>query len=206
MENNNQAVEIEIVEQVGEDTNDSLIGNAEIDIIDGLAGKDYLFGDVGDDWLFGSAGNDTVEGGAGIDIIAGGNGKDRLIGSEFKGNYADYPELQDDPFAFADEPVSDVIETDFYFGGAGADTFVMGDYFNAHYRGDSLAVVYDFNETQNDRLEVFGEIEDYSLGAGDLTEDGIDDLVLEYQGDAIALLINPTGTVAPADLIFAQEV
>ena len=67
-------------------------------------------------------------------------------------------------------------------------------------------MIYDFNQEQGDKLEVFGQMEDYTLGAADLTADGINELVLEYQGDAIAYLINPTGTVMPEDLTYSQEI
>ena len=190
--------------QVGTSTNDNLFGDIEMDIIDGQAGNDFITGDTGDDFLFGFTGNDIVIGGMGNDFVFGEDGNDRLIGSNYKGNYYDYPELQSDPFAFADAPASSVLEIDIYSGGAGAVTFVLGDYFNAHYRGDSFALIDDFNSAEGDKLEVFGTFEDYSLGMVDIAQDGINDQVLYYQGDAIAIFSNLSESILPQDLLSSQ--
>lgn len=191
--------------QVGDNTDEFIFGDIETDILDGQAGDDYLFGDVGDDILFGGAGNDVVLGGQGSDFIIGEAGSDRLIGSDYQGNYFDFPELQQNPFAFANTPVDPTVyEIDTYNGGAGADIFVLGDYFNAHYRGQSFAVIEDFNSAEGDKLEVFGTIEDYSLGVADLTGNGVNDQVLQYQGDAIAYFFNLPQEITPQDLVSSQ--
>ncbi|PWS34544.1 hypothetical protein DFH01_23665 [Falsiroseomonas bella] len=71
------------------DTNDSIVGGAGNDILDGQAGDDTLRGGDGADGLIGSAGNDllagdvgndTLNGGDGADFLMGGNGNDSLLG------------------------------------------------------------------------------------------------------------------------------
>jgi Ca2+-binding RTX toxin-like protein len=196
--------------QIGTDNTNSLygdylIGDSQVDVMDGLGGDDYLFGNAGDDILYGWTGNDTVEGGEGSDILYGQDGSDRLIGADYRGNYFDYPELEENRYAFANEPIDpDLVEVDDFYGGANADTFVLGDYFNAHYRGSGFAVIRDFNPAEGDKLEVFGELENYSLGTGDLAEDGINDLLLEYQGETIAVLTNYTGNLVAEDFVSSQ--
>jgi Ca2+-binding RTX toxin-like protein len=55
---------------------DTLIGNHEINELDGVDGDDLLVGNEGDDFLWGMNGNDTMEGGEGADFIWGGMGFD----------------------------------------------------------------------------------------------------------------------------------
>ncbi|NJL52980.1 MAG: hypothetical protein HC930_13660 [Hydrococcus sp. SU_1_0] len=192
--------------QVGDNLDNFLFGEVGADIVDGKGGNDYISADEGEDLLFGDIGNDLIQGGKDSDVIFGEAGDDRLIGSDYQGNYYDYPELANDPFAFANEPVvPNVFEVDTFVGGRGSDTFVLGDYFNAHYRGQSYAVIEDFDPATGDKLEVFGRLNDYTLGTADLSDDGITDAVLEYQGDAIAYLSNYNGTILPEDLVFSQE-
>ena len=198
--------------QVGTDGNDVygngdyLIGESGADVINGLGGEDYLSGAAGDDVLYGWTGNDTVTGGNGNDILYGEDGDDRLIGAEYRVHSFNYPELTEDPYAFANEPVDpDIIEFDDFYGGTGTDTFVLGDAFNAHYRGTGFAIVKDFNPAEGDKLEVFGELKDYTLGTGDLFGDGVSDLILDYQGETIAMLTDYTGTLVAEDFVSSSN-
>ena len=193
--------------QIGDDLENSLFGEIGIDILDGQGGDDYLDGYAGDDFLFGSLGNDIVLGGKGNDFLLGEAGNDVLIGSDYQGNYFDYPQLAQNPFAFANAPVDpNIFEIDNFSGGTGADIFVLGDYFNSHYRGDSFAIVHDFNRAEGDKIEVFGIFDDYTLGSADVAGDGIYDQVLYYQGDAIAFFSNLTDVIQPQDLISSQVI
>lgn len=195
------------VTQIGDTLDNTLFGDIDIDVLDGQGGDDYLFGQGGDDYLFGEAGNDIVVGGKGNDYIFGEAGNDVLIGSEYKNNYFDFPELALDPFAFANAPVDPyTIEIDHFSGGAGADKFVLGDYFNSHYRGNSFAAIHDFNSVEGDKLEVFGVFADYTLGAADVGGDGILDQVLYYQDDAIAVFSNLAVPIQAQDLISSQVI
>ncbi|MEM9012535.1 MAG: S8 family serine peptidase [Pseudomonadota bacterium] len=56
--------------------NDSITGGSAAETIVGGAGNDVLIGGNGDDTLQGLDGNDTLEGGGGDDLMQGGNGSD----------------------------------------------------------------------------------------------------------------------------------
>jgi Ca2+-binding RTX toxin-like protein len=69
--------------------NDTIVGNAARNWLDGsggadrligLAGNDSLHGDDGDDVLFGGTGRDYLTGGNGDDVIHGGTGADTMLG------------------------------------------------------------------------------------------------------------------------------
>ena len=66
--------------QFGGNGNNTLIGNAGPDILDGGNGNDQLTGRAGNDTLLGGNGNDRLEGGNGNDRLTGGAGKDTLLG------------------------------------------------------------------------------------------------------------------------------
>ncbi len=74
---------------VGTGSNDTFLGGAEAnrldgssgnDLLDGRGGNDTLLGGVGDDTLTGGAGNDLLDGGNTDDLIQGGTGNDTLTG------------------------------------------------------------------------------------------------------------------------------
>ena len=75
--------------------NDTLTGNAVINIIDGGAGNDTLNGGDGNDTLTGNDGDDTLIGGAGNDTLNGGAGSDiyryvaTVFGTDVGGGQAD---------------------------------------------------------------------------------------------------------------------
>lgn len=58
--------------------NDTLIGTAEGEVLQGGSGDDVLHGKAGDDRLFGEAGDDTLFGGLGVDYLDGGSGNDTI--------------------------------------------------------------------------------------------------------------------------------
>jgi hypothetical protein len=64
----------------GSDGNDHIDGGPGNDKLNGAGGNDVLVGSNGDDELHGLWGNDTLEGGAGPDKLDGGSGHDRLRG------------------------------------------------------------------------------------------------------------------------------
>jgi Ca2+-binding RTX toxin-like protein len=68
----------------GSGQNDSLFGDNNANVLDGLDGDDTLLGFGGDDILYGDGrslgGNDVLHGGAGHDILNGGRGGDTLTG------------------------------------------------------------------------------------------------------------------------------
>jgi len=64
----------------GTDQNDTMLGTAGRNFIDGLLGDDTIYGFEGDDVIYGGGGNDTLYGDAGDDYIDGGNGDDDIYG------------------------------------------------------------------------------------------------------------------------------
>lgn len=147
---------------VGTEESDRLQGGIENDLIFGEAGNDFLNGNNGDDKLFGREGRDKLTGGNGNDVLIGGNGNDVLVG----GNGNDLLiGVQVESFT------PGAGEIDLLRGGAGQDTFVLGDalevYYddgNAHSRGlQDFAVIQDFN-VHDDVIRLHGDASNYTLG------------------------------------------
>lgn len=69
-----------MVDRIGDNSNNILIGTPNDDFIDGRAGNDLLYGNEGNDTLNGRYGRDNLYGGDGNDILKGGNGNDFLDG------------------------------------------------------------------------------------------------------------------------------
>ncbi len=70
----------EIEAAAGGNGNDSLAGDAAVNILSGGPGNDALEGRGADDQLFGGAGDDTASGSGGADTLAGNDGNDNLFG------------------------------------------------------------------------------------------------------------------------------
>ena len=70
----------EIEAAAGGNGNDSLAGDAAVNILSGGPGNDALEGRGADDQLFGGAGDDTASGSGGADTLAGNDGNDNLLG------------------------------------------------------------------------------------------------------------------------------
>lgn len=67
---------------------DTLIGDAGVNILDGRGANDTIIGQGGDDTLIGYSGSDTINGGEGSDLLIGGsntNDKDTVGFNEFTG-------------------------------------------------------------------------------------------------------------------------
>lgn len=116
------------------DGRDVVIGNANVNTINGDGGSDAIYGMGGNDvidggaeidFIDGGADNDTLRGGAGNDVILGGSGDDTLFGGT--GN-------------------------DILVGGSGGDTFVW----DQSYTGTSANsdVITDYQRGQNDVVEL----------------------------------------------------
>jgi len=69
-------------ETVGTISGETLVGDAESDLIFGLAGDDTIDGAGADDFIRGGQGNDSILGGTGDDVLQGGSGDDVLIGGQ----------------------------------------------------------------------------------------------------------------------------
>ncbi|MCB9991872.1 MAG: FG-GAP repeat protein [Rhodospirillales bacterium] len=68
---------------IGDDT---IVGDATNNALNGHAGNDTIFGGLGDDSILGEAGNDTLNGGLGDDVIIGGAGDDTFKAVAGDGN------------------------------------------------------------------------------------------------------------------------
>ncbi|MCC3426806.1 MAG: peptidoglycan DD-metalloendopeptidase family protein [Microcoleus sp. PH2017_01_SCD_O_A] len=116
-------------------------GGVPVNTKRGTEGDDRISGGAGNDTLIGLGGNDSLYGEAGNDSLIGGNGNDYLDG------YASYVSREFDTLT----------------GGAGADTFVLG---NARqgvfYQGDGNAIITDYS-TRDDYIQLKGSANDYQL-------------------------------------------
>ena len=67
---------------LGEDGNDTLVGRAKADYLDGGTGNDSLYGGDGDDVLIGGVGSDYLDGGTGSDLLISLDARwvDRVLG------------------------------------------------------------------------------------------------------------------------------
>lgn len=66
-----------MVDKIGTDASEDLIGGAEDDLLDGKGGNDRLYGKGGNDILYGRDGDDLLDGMTGADTLYGGAGNDR---------------------------------------------------------------------------------------------------------------------------------
>lgn len=149
------------------------------------------FGTAFDDNLIGSSGNDTIDGLQGSDRIDGGGGNDVLVGGGV-----------DFSFDFSTD------QLDTLTGGAGEDTFVLGDSSGAYYEDNSplgrgsFATITDFNFLQRDAIQVFGSRADYSLepfnGGLEIVYYGNNPI----EGDTIGFIENTTNVDLNKDFIF----
>jgi Ca2+-binding RTX toxin-like protein len=99
--------------------NDSIVGDADANVLSPGRGDDTITGGIGNDTLIGGAANDTLNGGSGQDTLLGGEGVDELNG-------------QDGNDSFEGGPGGDT-----YSGGTGTDT--------ADYSARAAAILVDYD-------------------------------------------------------------
>lgn len=170
--------DLDILEIIGADGIDNLLGSGVAEIITGLGGNDILSGQGGDDQIYGNLGDDAVYGNAGLDILFGGRGFDHVFGG-----------IDNDVVYgnFDDDNVFGNIGNDTLFGGAGNDDMFGGqgnDVLNGNLGNDDLTgglgndtlsgnagadefalitgfgndVVTDFNGNDGDRISIIGTL------------------------------------------------
>jgi Ca2+-binding RTX toxin-like protein len=157
--------------------NDTIYGNLGFDIIYAGSGNDFvdgghyfeydysnnhLYGEAGDDYMVGGYSHDYMDGGAGKDTLVGLEGNDTLIGGF--GNDNLYGGNGDDTLNGYGYTLNNESQYDNLTGGAGKDTFVLGNYAGVFYNetGDGYAVIKDFN-WQDDQIQVKGNASQYIL-------------------------------------------
>ena len=162
----------------GFDGNDRLFGSDGKDTLLGGDGDDLVNGRGGNDFVSGENGNDNIFGGSGNDVLNGGSGNDHLTGR--------------DGLSFSEE-------NDTLTGGSGADTFVLWSYgIDNKIIADGLFTVTDFSRSEGDKLEVIGNPSSYSIVVAQ------EDIILQYQGEDIALLQDTSTFSVSLDLNFVD--
>lgn len=168
---------------------DVLFGGLGNDTIYAGGGNDVVYGNEGNDRLYGQGGDDIILGWAGRDTLVGGSGNDRLDGySPFEVN------------AYRSR------EYDRLTGGSGADTFVLGwrnsYYQDAYYQGLGYATITDFNYQEGDKLQLFGNANDYSLQYTSWSGGSAQDTLVKYKNDIIAVIEDDTSFIFALDADF----
>ncbi|MPZ08979.1 MAG: family 16 glycosylhydrolase [Kiloniellaceae bacterium] len=108
--------------------NDTLIGTAAGEVLQGGSGDDLMYGKAGDDRLFGEAGDDILHGNVGIDYFDGGSGSDTV---DFRlaniGLRLDLAAGEARLGAAPDSAVERLVSIENVTGGRGNDTLIGDD-------------------------------------------------------------------------------
>jgi Ca2+-binding RTX toxin-like protein len=118
---------IPVETRVGSSRSEHLLGNNNVNIINGMGGNDVITGRGADDRLYGGSGNDTIDGGAGHDRIYGDAGKDKISGST------------------GDDTIYGGASNDTLYGNSGWDTFV----FNTRLGSAKTDRAYNFDSVKD---------------------------------------------------------
>ena len=140
----------------GSSGHDTLMGESGTDSLFGMLGNDLLHGGDGNDYLYGGDNNDLLIGGDGSDRIYGQNGHDTLYAGDLDINaYVAGASFQMPMINKLDDD-----DDDFLHGGAGEDTFAIGDYDFLEIGTDSL-VDYEAGERVKymDEWSIFADMD-----------------------------------------------
>lgn len=126
-----------------------ILGTNSLDVINGSSSNDTIYGYAGNDSINAVGGNDYVDGGIGNDLLTGGSGNDTLLGGAGNDTLIGVSTT-----SFVTPGLNEI---DNLFGGAIADTFVLGDRINVFYNDNSpvspglsdYAVIRDFSTSED---------------------------------------------------------
>ncbi|MDJ0591772.1 MAG: M10 family metallopeptidase C-terminal domain-containing protein [Pleurocapsa sp. MO_226.B13] len=134
----------------------------------------------------GGTGNDFIIGNEAANILYGGTGNDTLTGESGNDILRGY---------------GGVAEFDVLAGGAGTDTFELGNSSGVFYLGDGYTTITDFLSA-DDRIMLNGDLSQYSVHSANYNlGTTANDTLLFYQNDAIALFQDIT-QINVSDLVF----
>lgn len=172
-------------EITGNDFRNEINAGSGHDIIRGMGGNDRIKAGRGTDKVFGGTGNDVLFGNTGSDRLFGEGGDDSLIG--FGGSTAD---------------------NDTMTGGAGADTFYLGNARTVFYTlGNTFGRIMDFSRAEGDKVAVSGSVGGYQLDktASVIGSSGALDTRILFNGDVIGVIADTTDISLTADFVTTTE-
>jgi len=126
----------------GSDFNDTLTGDANVNVIYGAAGKDMLDGGAGDDTLYGESGDDTLIGGFGDDYIDGGLGRDIIDFSTEISSVVVVLKADSDGTAVSNQGTDTIRNIEDITGSDYDDTITGSENSNLLVGGDGLDTIY----------------------------------------------------------------
>ncbi|MEM7061827.1 MAG: calcium-binding protein [Cyanobacteria bacterium P01_B01_bin.77] len=178
----------------GNGLNNLITGNDFRNEINAGSGHDTIHGKGGDDRIKAGSGTDKIFGGTGKDVMFGGTGSDRLFGEEgddaligFGGSTADHDSMT---------------------GGAGADTFYLGNARTVFYTtGNTFGRIMDFSRAEGDKVAVSGDPGGYQLDktASVIGSRSALDTRILFNGDVIGVIADTTDISLTADFVTTTE-
>lgn len=109
------------------DGSDTIVGDANANVIHALGGNDSLSGGAGNDSLYGEAGDDQISGGDGNDLLNGGDGHNILQGGNGDDSYVGGMGVDEITDFVGNSTISSGAGNDFIQTGSGSDVIGAGD-------------------------------------------------------------------------------
>lgn len=202
---------------IGGEGSDSLIAGEGADVLDGGAGNDSLLGGADAETLLGGAGDDQIRAGFGDDVLVSGAGSDTLLAGG--GNDTLYgvdlasPEPSEDA-GTSNAPLDAYVDFlnggdgddlivlgagDIATGGAGGDSFVLGDWISA----DDPAEIQDFTPSE-DRLVITYPTDGPLPDVGTAYDETLAAMLVYIDGNLVATLPG-TESLAPEQIELVRE-